>query len=52
MTLRRIKRDIERLGLFDPTIIYGYYPARSFENNLYLFDEKKRAILVTSKWES
>ena len=37
----RIKADIERLGLFEPTIIYGYYPARSSENNLYLFDESE-----------
>ncbi|MDD3324997.1 MAG: methionine synthase [Sulfurospirillaceae bacterium] len=37
----RIKADIERLGLFEPTIIYGYYPARSSENTLYLFDESE-----------
>ena len=37
----RIKADIERLGLFEPTLIYGYYPARSHENNLYLFDESE-----------
>lgn len=37
----RIKADIERLGLFEPTIIYGYYPARSSENHLYLFDESE-----------
>jgi len=35
----RVKADIQRLGLFEPTVIYGYYPARSYENNLYLFDE-------------
>jgi 5-methyltetrahydrofolate--homocysteine methyltransferase len=37
----RVKRDIERLGLFEPTVIYGYYPARSCENKLYLFDESE-----------
>jgi len=37
----RIKMDIERMGLFEPTLIYGYYPARSSENNLYLFDESE-----------
>ncbi len=37
----RIKADIEKLGLFEPTIIYGYYPARSDENKLYLLDEKE-----------
>jgi len=40
-TFERIKADIERLGLFEPTLIYGYYPARSSENNLYLFDESE-----------
>ncbi|AFL68826.1 methionine synthase [Sulfurospirillum barnesii] len=40
-TYERVRADIERLGLFEPTIIYGYYPARSFENTLYLFDESE-----------
>jgi len=40
-TYERVKADIERLGLFEPTIIYGYYPARSCENKLYVFDEKE-----------
>jgi len=40
-TFERIKADIERLGLFEPTIIYGYYPARSHENKLYILDEKE-----------
>ena len=40
-TYERIKADIERLGLFEPTLIYGYYPARSFENKLYLFNENE-----------
>ena len=34
-TFERVKADIERLGLFEPTIIYGYYPVRSYENYLY-----------------
>ena len=38
-TFERIRADIDRLGLFEPVIIYGYYPARSWENKLYLFDE-------------
>lgn len=40
-TYERVKADIERLGLFEPTLIYGYYPARSRENELYLFDESE-----------
>ena len=40
-TYERIKADIARLGLFEPTVIYGYYPARSYENKLYLFDESE-----------
>jgi 5-methyltetrahydrofolate--homocysteine methyltransferase len=40
-TYERVKADIERLGLFEPTLIYGYYPARSHENTLYLFDESE-----------
>ncbi len=40
-TYERVKADIERLGLFEPTLIYGYYPARSCENKLYLFDENE-----------
>lgn len=40
-TYERVKADIERLGLFEPTLIYGYFPARSFENKLYLFDESE-----------
>lgn len=37
----RLKRDIERLDLFEPKIIYGYYPCRSDENKLYILDEKR-----------
>lgn len=40
-TYERVKADIERLGLFEPTLIYGYFPARSLENKLYLFDESE-----------
>jgi len=40
-TYERVKADIERLGLFEPTLIYGYYPVRSHENKLYLFDESE-----------
>ncbi|MBV5278402.1 MAG: methionine synthase [Campylobacteraceae bacterium] len=37
----RIKADIDKMGLFEPTLIYGYYPARSDENRLLLFDESE-----------
>lgn len=35
----RIKREIVKRGLFDPTIIYGYYPVRSNDKELLVFDE-------------
>jgi 5-methyltetrahydrofolate--homocysteine methyltransferase len=35
----RIKKDFETKGLFEPTIIYGYYPCRSNDNELLIFDE-------------
>ncbi|MCX6073023.1 MAG: methionine synthase [Campylobacterales bacterium] len=35
----RIKREIVQRGLFDPTIIYGYYPVRSNDRELLIFDE-------------
>jgi 5-methyltetrahydrofolate--homocysteine methyltransferase len=35
----RIKREIVKRGLFDPTIIYGYYPVRSSDRELLVFDE-------------
>jgi len=35
----RIKREIVKRGLFDPTIIYGYYPVRSSDQELLIFDE-------------
>jgi 5-methyltetrahydrofolate--homocysteine methyltransferase len=37
----RLKRDIEKMELFDPTIVYGYYPCRSEQNRLYILDEKR-----------
>ncbi len=35
----RIKREIVQRGLFDPTILYGYYPVRSNDRELLIFDE-------------
>jgi 5-methyltetrahydrofolate--homocysteine methyltransferase len=35
----RLKQQFIDEDLFDPTIIYGYYPCRSNDNQLYLFDE-------------
>jgi len=35
----RIKAEIETKGLFDPTILYGYYPVRSNDRELLIFDE-------------
>ncbi|MDP3267187.1 MAG: methionine synthase [Sulfuricurvum sp.] len=35
----RIKREIVKRGLFDPTVIYGYYPVRSNDRELLIFDE-------------
>ena len=37
----RVKRDIKRLELFQPTLIYGYYPVRGFEDDIYFFDESE-----------
>jgi 5-methyltetrahydrofolate--homocysteine methyltransferase len=37
----RLKLDIEKMDLFDPTIIYGYYPCRKEKNKLYILDEKR-----------
>ncbi|MDX1809948.1 MAG: methionine synthase [Sulfurospirillaceae bacterium] len=34
----RLKTDIEKMDLFDPTIIYGYYPCRSDENKLHILN--------------
>ncbi|HGZ70793.1 MAG TPA: methionine synthase, partial [Nitratifractor sp.] len=35
----RIKQEIIEKELFEPTIIYGYYPCRSNDQELYLFPE-------------
>ncbi|MBD3808579.1 MAG: B12-binding domain-containing protein, partial [Epsilonproteobacteria bacterium] len=37
----RIKKEFEARGLFEPTIIYGYYPCRSNDSELLLFDESE-----------
>jgi 5-methyltetrahydrofolate--homocysteine methyltransferase len=37
----RLKREFIEKDLFEPTIIYGYYPCRSFDQKLYLFDESE-----------
>ena len=36
-TFNRLKEIIIEENLFDPTIVYGYYPVRSEDNNLYIF---------------
>ena len=37
----RIKKTILEKRLFDPVLIYGYYPCRSEDDKLYLFDESR-----------
>jgi len=37
----RLKREFREQNLFEPTIIYGYYPCRSDDRELYIFDESK-----------
>ncbi len=37
----RVKRDILRLGLFEPTVIYGYYPSRGYKDDIFIFDESE-----------
>jgi len=37
----RLKREFVEKGLFEPTIIYGYYPVRSNDQELYVFDESE-----------
>jgi len=37
----RLKKEFVEKGLFEPTIIYGYYPCRSEDQELYLFDESQ-----------
>jgi len=37
----RLKREFIEKDLFEPTIIYGYYPCRSDDQDLYIFDERE-----------
>ena len=37
----RLKKEFVEKGLFEPTIIYGYYPVRSNDQELYVFDESE-----------
>ncbi len=37
----RLKREFVEKELFEPTIIYGYYPCRSDDQDLYIFDEQE-----------
>jgi len=37
----RLKKEFIEKELFEPTIIYGYYPCRSSDQELYLFDESQ-----------
>ena len=37
----RLKKEFIEKDLFDPTIIYGYYPCRSDDQELFLFDESE-----------
>ncbi|NPA73794.1 MAG: dihydropteroate synthase, partial [Epsilonproteobacteria bacterium] len=37
----RVKSDILRLGLFEPTLLYGYFPSRGYKNDIFIFDEKE-----------
>ncbi|GIT98322.1 5-methyltetrahydrofolate--homocysteine methyltransferase [Sulfurovum sp. TSL1] len=37
----RLKKEFIEKDLFEPTIIYGYYPCRSEDQELYLFDESE-----------
>ena len=37
----RLKREFIENDLFEPTIIYGYYPCRSSDQELMLFDESE-----------
>ncbi|RRS31168.1 MAG: 5-methyltetrahydrofolate--homocysteine methyltransferase [Epsilonproteobacteria bacterium (ex Lamellibrachia satsuma)] len=37
----RLKREFMEKDLFEPTIIYGYYPCRSNDRELLLFDERE-----------
>ena len=35
----RLKNDVAKKALFEPTILYGYYPCRRDKNRLYILDE-------------
>ncbi len=37
----RVKSDILRLGLFEPTVIYGYFPSRGYRDDILIFDENE-----------
>jgi 5-methyltetrahydrofolate--homocysteine methyltransferase len=37
----RLKQEFIDKDLFEPTIIYGYYPCRSNDSELYLYDESE-----------
>ncbi len=37
----RLKKEFVEKGLFEPTIIYGYYPVRSNDQEMYVFDESE-----------
>jgi len=37
----RLKKEFVEKGLFEPTIIYGYYPVRSNDQELLVFDESE-----------
>jgi len=37
----RLKREFKEQELFEPTIIYGYYPCRSDDQELYIFSEER-----------
>jgi len=37
----RLKKEFIEKDLFDPTIIYGYYPCRSDDKDLYIFGEEE-----------
>ncbi|MBE0492240.1 MAG: methionine synthase [Sulfurospirillum sp.] len=37
----KLKSEIEQLHLFEPTLIYGYYPCRRDHNKLYILDESR-----------
>jgi len=37
----RVKRDIQKLDLFKPTLIYGYFPVRGYKDEIYFFDESE-----------